>query len=212
MKLNAWIVPKLWEGQTAAILATGPSLQSSDVQAVRERTRTVAVNDAYRLAPWADVLYGCDLRWWHFHWRHVYQLQSLKVMLAHKDLPPAGVLTLENGGREGFDSRPTHIRTGQNSGFQAMHLAAHLGAKNILLLGFDMHERRGSHFFGDHPPQIKVSSPYQDFISYFNASAAQFKLRGFNIVNCTPGSALRCFPMMTVEEAIARFCPDQASA
>jgi len=27
----------------------------------------LAINDAYRLAPWADWLYACDDRWWRFH-------------------------------------------------------------------------------------------------------------------------------------------------
>lgn len=133
-------------------------------------------------------------------------------MLAHKDLPPEGVHTLENGGREGFDDRPTHLRTGQNSGFQAVHLAAHLGAKRILLFGFDMHERNGKHFFGPHPPEIELDSPYQDFLNYFKSSAAQFKLRGFEIINCTPGSALKCFPYVPEAEALARIRTDQAVA
>jgi hypothetical protein len=31
---------------------------------VRGKCRVVAVNDAYRLAPWADALVGNDRAWW----------------------------------------------------------------------------------------------------------------------------------------------------
>lgn len=133
-------------------------------------------------------------------------------MLAHKELPPEGVFTLENGGRDGFDDRPTHLRTGQNSGFQAVHLAAHLGAKTILLFGFDMHERQGKHFCGTPAPEIDTDSPYHDFLNYFQSSASQFKLRGHEIFNCTKGSALKCFPYVPEGEALARFCADPACA
>ena len=49
-------VPRAWTGETVAILATGPSLTVPDDAAVRGRVRTIAVNDAVTIAPWADVL------------------------------------------------------------------------------------------------------------------------------------------------------------
>jgi hypothetical protein len=57
------ILEPVWAGETAVLVASGPSLCPSDVDRVRGRARVIAVNDGYRLAPWADVLYACDRRW-----------------------------------------------------------------------------------------------------------------------------------------------------
>ena len=63
-----WTVPALWgSDETAVCLGGGPSLAPQQVDTVRGKARVVAVNDAYRLAPWADVLYVCDHKWWGWH-------------------------------------------------------------------------------------------------------------------------------------------------
>ena len=62
-------VPRLWPESTIAVIAAGPSLTVDDCEYVRGRvTATIAVNAAYKLAPWADVLYGCDGgKFWKWH-------------------------------------------------------------------------------------------------------------------------------------------------
>ena len=45
--------------------APGPSLTSEVAEQVRETGwPVIACQDAFRLMPWADILYGCDERWW----------------------------------------------------------------------------------------------------------------------------------------------------
>ena len=57
-----WTVPRMWEGQTVAVLASGPSLTPALAQRLRVH-RTIAVNHAHRLAPWADMLLALDGGW-----------------------------------------------------------------------------------------------------------------------------------------------------
>ena len=57
-------LPRLADGGTVVCLASGPSLTTEDVAYVRGRATVIAVNDAVRLAPWADVLYSNDSTWW----------------------------------------------------------------------------------------------------------------------------------------------------
>src|SRR5690349_3855481 len=50
-------------------MATGPSLTRDVVTRVAAAkvfggARVIAINDAYLMAPWADVLYFADPRWW----------------------------------------------------------------------------------------------------------------------------------------------------
>jgi hypothetical protein len=51
----------------SSVLAAGRASPPADVEACRGKTRVIAVNDAYRLAPFADVLYACDEKWWKWH-------------------------------------------------------------------------------------------------------------------------------------------------
>ena len=203
MKSRPWTVPKLWRGETAVVLATGPSMSQNVADAVRGRARAIAVNDAFRLAPWADVLYAADWQWWRHHADNALKFAGLKVTVGFH-CPYPEVLALCDGGFSGFDNRPTHLRTGKNSGYQAVHLAAHLGAKRILLCGFDMREsKRGpSHFFGDHPRELRNEPIYETFRNYFERAAPEYRNRGIEVINCTPGSALKCFPMQSLEEAL----------
>src|SRR5512139_1237105 len=48
------------------VAASGPSLTPKVADACKG-FHVVAVNDAYRLFPDADVLYACDPKWWDVH-------------------------------------------------------------------------------------------------------------------------------------------------
>jgi hypothetical protein len=73
MRREFWEVPEEWRGATAVCIGNGPSLTQAQVDFTRGardangRVRVIAINDAFKLAPWADVLYFCDDKWWQ--WR-----------------------------------------------------------------------------------------------------------------------------------------------
>ena len=192
------IADPIWRGETAVVIATGPSLTAEQVDRIRGRARVIAVSDAWRLAPWADVLYSCDAKWWHHH-RNAQKFAGLKVGLTDCITFPA-VRLMRHRLRDGFDADPGYLATGANSGYQAVHLAAHFGASRIVLLGFDMRETQRSHFFGDHPPGLKRESPYATWIERFRTLAAPLRGRGVEVINCTPGSALDAFPAGELDE------------
>jgi len=86
------------------------------------------------------------------------------------------------------------IHYGYNSGYQAVNLAYLLGAKRVILLGFDMHVTKDkTHFFGDHPEPMHSASPFPQFIKEFGQLAADLKAEGVTVVNCTRETALGCF-------------------
>lgn len=196
-------VPKLWPDSTIVCLGTGPSLTVEDVNAVRGHSRVIAVNDAYRLAPWADVLYACDAKWWRWH-KGVPSFQGLKYALEHRDIHWLGVQLLKKTGREGLERDPSGLRTGHNSGYQAINLAVHLGARRIVLLGYDMGHgpNKPTHFFGDHPHAIRTVSDYQTFARHFALLVEPLRAAGVEIVNCSRRTALTCFPRQSLEQAL----------
>lgn len=197
-----WIAEPMWRGETVAILCSGPSLKQQDIDLVRGRCRVIAINDTYRLAPWADILYACDSRWWDCN-PQALNFAGLKICLDDCTTYPV-VRIMKRSGHTGFDDDPGTLRTGSNSGYQATHLAAHLGATRIILLGADMRSigRGRSHFFGDHAPPLRNDSPYEAFVQNFRTLAPELVKRGISVVNCTPGSALDCFPIMALADAL----------
>jgi hypothetical protein len=61
-------VVRAWEGQVVVCIGGGPSLTQRQVDvASASGARLVAVNDAYRLAPSADMCYFADFEWWQWH-------------------------------------------------------------------------------------------------------------------------------------------------
>jgi hypothetical protein len=195
-----WSVPRDWDGETAAILATGPSMSQEIADALsalhaQRLFKAIAVNNCYRIAPWADVLYCCDLRFWDVH-PDSYKFEGLKVSLTNRS-----VLKLENGGESGIDERPTHLRSGRNSGYQALNLAVLFGAKRILLFGFDCKSKGRTHFFGSHPSSLERQHPYEVWIRHFNEAAPILKRMGIEVWNCTD-SALTCFEKKDYRDAL----------
>lgn len=191
-------VPRLWPNGTIACLATGPSLTQADVDTVRGRVDAViAINDAYKLAPWADVLYACDYKWWRWH-KGVPSFPGVKYTLARDAarLWPA-IHLLRRLNDDGWTTDPTGLTTGSNSGYQAIILATHFGATRVILLGYDM---KGVHFFGKHPDQSKP--PFALCLKKFKTLATPLKQAGVQVMNCTRTTALDCFPTMDLRAAL----------
>lgn len=203
-----------WPGACVVVAASGPSLTSE----VAEQCRGVpclVVNDAYKLMPWAEVLYAADWKWWKHH-------NGCPDFAGEKWVPKSGSLNssrdvqkqaaeyglrLVNGDRSGgFSRNPSLIHYGLqgacNSGFQAVGLAILFGAARIILVGFDMREVGGKkHFFGSHPKGLNPNQAFSGWIRGF-ADAVKTIPAGVSVVNATPDSALKCFPMMSLTEAL----------
>lgn len=194
-------VPKLCPGGTVVCIGGGPSLTPEDVEYCRGKvSAAIAVNDAYKLAPWADVLYAADRQWWRWH-NGAPTFTGLKFTVQTSRVW-SGVGVLENTGQTGLEMNPSGVRTGMNSGYQAINVAVHLGASRILLLGYDMQCVGGKkHWFGDHP--TKIRPPFSAFLPHFRTLVEPLKALGVSVVNCTPHSALKCFPMMPIREALS---------
>lgn len=169
----------------------------------RDAIRVIAINDAAYPCWFADVAYAADAHWWVAH-RQLPGFPGLKVSIAQAGHPPlpAEISFLRNTGLEGFDPDPTALRTGRNGGFQSVHLAAHLGATRIVLVGFDMH---GTHWFGEHPRELQKTLPiYGEMIRYLEDLGTELGRLGLTIVNATPKSALQKFKSVNLETELGK--------
>lgn len=62
--MKKWSVPCLWPDETVFILGGGPSLPIERLTELRGKGKVIAINNAGFVAPWADLLFFADTRWW----------------------------------------------------------------------------------------------------------------------------------------------------
>lgn len=189
----------MWSGATVAVLASGPSMsQQAADRVLAAGLPTIVVNNTMRLAPWADVLYAADESWWR-NTPGSFEFRGLKVSCE----PVAGILRLLPAGTEGYSDDPMTVYTYGNSGAQAIQIAAKAGAKRILLLGFDMN---GGHWHSEHASPLRTTSIelYEQWRKRYPTLATALTARGVEVINCSPTSALECWPRESLEDALAR--------
>jgi len=160
----------------------------ADVDACRGRARMIVVNNAYHLAPWADVLYAADEKWWRWQ-KGATGFAGLKYTIDPQRSPWPGLQVLRNTGAHGLERQPTGLRTGFNSGYQAINLAVHLGAARIVLLGYDM---AGDHYFGSHPD--KTRPPFPVCLKAFGTLVGPLVDAGVVVINASRQTRLSAFP------------------
>ncbi len=192
-------------------VASGPSLtaeQGFQISCTSD-WKVIAVNNTWQRVPMADVLYACDQQWWKMYYLDVAarfkgeswtgdRWAAHKYGLCHVQLYDKPGLSVEHG----------VIHSGANSGYQAINLAYHFGAREILLVGYDMQMTYGmSHWHGDHdsnlPPMPNVNggrtplvSSYAEFpmwVARFEDLAKDLHDTGVKVTNCSIETALPWF-------------------
>ena len=197
-----------WQDETIAIVASGPSAKKAGVEQLQGKVKVIAINESWRLVPWADVLYGCDSNWWRLH-DGVKFFQGLKISAqeeARKLYKEIKIVTITHVRSDELSlDRPGYIGAGGNSGFQSLNLAAQFGASRILLVGYDMRVDLGEHWHARHPMPLSNPHPNDNLPRWRRAIdgvAPRLEEAGISVVNCSPVSLLKAYPKMTIEEAL----------
>lgn len=212
--------------RTAVVLATGPSLTPEVLAAARRGQDLGAwavfgMNHVWRDFASLDVFLACNPEYYAAQWE-----LGLKDHGAQKwtwDRGTAdryGLRFIAGKWADGFSKDQGVIHYGHSSGFQLPQIAYHAGFRRLLLCGYDMrfavdydgrNQRIGSsprHYFGEykepelkHWPSVKVKDGvFVELIEQFE------KVKRLNpdveIVNCSPGSAMTCFPIRTLGECL----------
>lgn len=202
---------RIWPNSTVVCVAPGPSLTPADVDYVRGKARVIAINDAVLLCPWADVLYSSDRAWWEQFSKTKQAFGGLRYSVGSqpdKANPYARhpeIQVLTNTGETGLELQPTGLKTGRNSGYSAINLAVHFGAKQIVLLGYNMGRLDGRTHYCN--VGYRPNSPYPQFRELFKTIVKPLRELGTEVINCTPDTCLDVFPITAlrevVEEAVA---------
>jgi len=207
----------MWPGQTAFILGGGPTLKETDLSLIHHR-RVIGVNNAYQLGSWIDICWFGDNRWHGWHAVELRSFPGLIVTCAPGEFKANYVHQLKRGKSQGIDPSPRCVAWNRQSGASAINLAYHLGAATVVLIGFDMrrvslselssnqdgtvHEGTVANWHEDHP--AKQKDPYDRFSQVFKVIARDARKLGLEIVNCTPGSAIKEFPIMDLKDFLKK--------
>lgn len=151
-------------------------------------------------APFADVLYACDWRWWNHYIEHVRKTFRGELWTcAEQARDQFGLYWIRGAKGDGIAEDPDTILHGMNSGHQAINLACVFGAARILLLGYDCQHTGGkSHWHGDHPRTLGNARCVAQWAKGFARQAEDAQRRGIEIINCSRATALQCFTRSTI--------------
>lgn len=184
-----------WDGLTVVCIASGPSLTTEDVEKVRAAGHPVVVtNTTFRLAPWADALFGMDMKWWKEHHKEVAAtFTGRKLSTSH---------ATRAYGAESLYQCPWFPRV-LNSGEGAVVWAMSGNPRKVVLLGFDSQLTGGrSHWHGDHPKALGNAGSVGKWPKHFANLARSARQKGVEVVNASRATALTCFPRAELEAAL----------
>lgn len=197
----SWRVPKIWNSKTTCyVIGGGSSLKDMDLSILNNQ-HVIVVNNAYQLVPWADFLFFMDREWLTQHSERLKEFHGiiLTILTDYEKYSQGlrGVKLLKRGQRDGFSTSSMVVNHGGNSGFCAVNLADLLGAGRIILVGFDMKVVNGQHnYHTEHYREISNDIYETEYIKPFST------LRGIEILNATPNSAIKCFEFIKLEDTL----------
>lgn len=178
------------------IVASGPSVVRTDFARLRRYRswNVAAVNNSWVLVPWCRLLYASDLAWWKKYGKEAKRFPGEKFTSdpTAARIHRAQLVRRREG--QGLCRQPGFVHTGGNSGYQLVNLLYHMGARTIVLLGFDMHRKFGGHWHGEHENMLSAPQAHiTEWIKRFKPLAEDLAHEGVDVVNATPGSKLPWF-------------------
>lgn len=196
------VVPLLWPNGACYIIGGGPSLKDFNWDELKGK-HTICINKAYKVIPWTEVLYWTDARFYRWNQSDIDSLNCLKITCRNAPQLAHDVILLTSSGRTGFDKRPQFIRAGNNSGFAAINVAYHLGAKRIYLLGYDMYSEPGSTHWHDGYGIRHDHDIYQrNMINNFTGIYEVLREEHVELWNANPKSHMTVIPKCKLEDAL----------
>lgn len=199
-----------WRGKAVALIASGPSTKAANLNALRGRLPVLAIKKNIELCPWADVVYGCDAPWWHSV-RGLPEYRGIKISQAQalvSKFADIKIAKVEPKSNDILVDEPMTIGAGGNSGFQAVNLAVQFGASRILLVGYDMGDRGGIHWYGRNN-WMNANNPnennFRRWRAAFENAAVFLRGAGVDVVNVSNATTLRCFRKQSLEQTIAEW-------
>jgi hypothetical protein len=192
-------------GTTVFLIGGGDSASRIDLGKLRGHGIVVAINDAVRRIPWADIVFSADGIWITRRADVLARFVGRKVAAIDGGyVPPeaAGPIEVLDRSRDVLVSDdPGLIYSAHNSGFAALNFAVSREATRIVLIGFDLDG--GNHWHGGYEWKCRFGrADHPKWAAAFNSIAPELARRGVDVVNLNPASAIRGFRFATLDEVL----------
>jgi uncharacterized Rossmann fold enzyme len=199
---NYTYIDPIFLGDTVYVVGGGPSLKGFDFNLLKDKT-TIAINRAFLHLPFAQVLYWSDTRFYEWFAKEIDLFKGIKVTCRPQP-KKADIINLLNTGKTGLETMAYGLRDGGNSGYAAINLAYHLGARKIVLMGFDMQTNgKETHWHEGYSSTANTDTMERLMVPNFSTLVEPLEKRKVKIYNASLDSILTCFPKISLEEALS---------
>lgn len=197
-------VEPIWKGETVYIIGGGPSLSDFNWAGLIGK-KTIAINKALLSYPNADILYWTDSRVYGWYKEEFDKFKGLKYTIRHHPSYTSDVKVLRKSSKFGLEDAKDGLCHGNNSGYAAINLAYLLGAKRIVLLGYDMrNEGSKGHYHDGYPVPVTGDNIYKDqFIPGFQILADLLKEKKIEVYNASINSSLKVWQRISFNQALS---------
>jgi hypothetical protein len=195
-------------------IGTGPSLTMQQVEIARKKGYTLAGCNRVGLdVPDLAVLYGCNYDFWAVYADRL-KGPAEKWTTNRVAAETFWLNWIDEKDAQGLSTDLRYVHHGHGSGYSLVNLVYLLGATRIVLLGYDCkyaHDYDGKqrtigslprHYFGEYEPELQhwpsVSvreGVHVQLVELYKSVARQAAVE---IINCTPDSAIECFPQVNI--------------
>lgn len=156
----------------------------------------MVTNTTFRMAPWADVLFGFDAKWWRTYESEV------RAQFPGRKIAGTQIATRYGAESPYVDGRPW-FSLYRNSGCCAGAIAIASGATRIVLLGYDAGFSGGrKHWHADHPNGLENAASIMHWPRLFGLLAKSARRSGVEVVNASRQTLLTCFPRAQLEAVL----------
>jgi hypothetical protein len=204
------------EPRVGFILGTGPSLTNWQLSQIKPY-RKFGVNNAYQWTD-LDVHLACNPEWWDYYHQDISEYDCQKWTWHQPTADKYGVNHISGRWHDGLSTDNRFIHYHHGAGPQMVNLALHYGVKVMCLLGWDMHYPgkldnhtylKPRHKHGEYPEELQhwpKTGPNGEFTGLIKEmETIHPREYDIEIINCTPGSALQCFPQMKLSQFISEY-------
>lgn len=194
-----------FSGDRVLIVASGPSAETVPLETAKDKARFIAINESWKLCPWADLLYACDGAWWKanegaaaFGGLRATQDQTVRVRF-----PDVQHVKCRRGVSRILIDDSGEVGDGRTSLFQALNLVVRAGPPRVIgLVGADMRLDYGMHWHGPHRGEL--NNPREKIVERWREAldgvADQLSGLGVTVFNLSAISTLQNYRKVTLQE------------
>ena len=225
-----WKIPKIWKDGRCYIIGGGSSIVKqfnipkdlvnqviNKEKSIKEYSlylkplydkHVIGVNMAYQLGDWIDIVFFGDKGFFLKNKEGLGGLNNIRVGCVPrvKDIDWIKYTSKDKDKTKGITTSPNKIAWNGNSGGAAINLAVQLGAKQIILLGFDMNvnedNRQWWHQEYVERNEEKGKKIFARHMGCFSHIAEDAHRLGIEIVNANPDSAIKEFRKININQIL----------